>query len=93
MSRESPSTSGITNAKSLAKIGAVLAGNRSHSILSHAGWKAAHEGRAYLYDAVTHSHVTFTQAGFACWDEEWGRLDGRIDLIDGVIVYSFFHSM
>lgn len=74
MSRESPSTSGITNAASLAAIGSVLVA--PSPLLTEQGRAAAYANRTRDFDGISHSWTTFTQAGFACWDEAWGAISG-----------------
>ncbi len=78
--RESPSSNGVSNAKSLAVIGAVLSGALKTSILSEEGRKAAMKlESAPVYDAVTKSHVQFTACGVGFFSEAlWGKAMGGL---------------
>ena len=78
--RESPSSNGVSNAKSLAKIGAVLSGALRTPLLSEAGRAAAMalEPEA-VFDGVTKSWVHFTACGVGYFSEKlWGKHLGNL---------------
>jgi hypothetical protein len=78
--RESPSSNGVSNAKSLAKIGGVFTGALRTSLLSEKGRLAAMALEpAPVFDAVTKSWVQFTACGVGYFSAElWGKNMGNL---------------
>jgi CubicO group peptidase (beta-lactamase class C family) len=74
--RESPSSNGVSNALSLAKIGTLILGNHPE-LLSASGINEALElEKEEFFDSITKTKIHFTKAGFGRFSDEWNSLAG-----------------